>query len=160
MIQHEYETEYEMVLTVVILIQTRLNRYQRQKNRCVAFFNHSKLGAVPIRYASISYKFVSSQAATLLFIDNRFVSAMSVVSPPSADDDYQHFVKDYHHINDEGNNRTTALSRKLDESQEMHELSDRLVDGRIIVNDIMAVMKNKKATKKSRDEALNHLQQS
>jgi hypothetical protein len=87
MIQHEYETKYEMVLTVIILIQKRLNRYQQQKNRCVAFLNHSKLGAVPIRHASISHKYVSSQAATLLFIDNRFVLAMSVVSPPSADDD-------------------------------------------------------------------------
>jgi hypothetical protein len=78
-----------MVLTVVIVIQMRLNGYQR-------FLNHSILGAVHIRYASISHIFVSSQAATLLFIVNRFVSAMSVVSPPSADDDYQHFVKEYH----------------------------------------------------------------
>jgi hypothetical protein len=61
MTQHEYETEYEMVLTVVILIQ-------KQKNRCVAFLNHSKLGAVPIRYASINHKFVSSQAATSLLL--------------------------------------------------------------------------------------------
>ena len=85
---------------------------------------------------------------------------MSVVSPPSAGDDYQSFLEEYHHINEEGNNRTTVLSRKFEESQEMHTLSDRLADTRLIVDDIVAVMKNKKATKKSQNEALKHLEQS
>jgi hypothetical protein len=85
---------------------------------------------------------------------------MRVVSPPSAGDDYQSFLEEYHNINEEGNNRTTVLSRKFDESQEMHTLSDRLADARLIVDDIVSVMKNKNATKKSRNEALKHLKQS
>ena len=85
---------------------------------------------------------------------------MSVVSPERSDDDYQRFLKEYHNFNDKGKNRTTALSRKFDESQEMHTLSDRLVDGRIIVNDIVTVMKNKKATKTCQNEALKYLEQS
>jgi hypothetical protein len=65
MTQYEHETKYEMVLTVVVIL------IQKRKNRCVAFLNHSKLGAVPIRYASINHKFfVSSQAATSLLLTN------------------------------------------------------------------------------------------